>query len=160
MRLSSRYDVEAPMDRVFAELVNIDQWERAAMRRGADVTRTDRLTMTGMAEGMAEAMTWAAKFRYRGKDRNAVLRIDRLEAPVKLGLALTSSLVDAGLAFDLMELSLRRTRLTLTLDLRPKTLAARLYVQSLRLAKGRVDKAFQTRVSQFVLELEDRIRKR
>lgn len=158
MKLSTRYDVEAPIDQVFAELGNIDQWERGAMRRGADVTRTDGLTKAG--PGIAEGMTWAAKFRYRNKDRSAVVRIDRVTAPTKLDLTAISPPVDVALAIDLMELSLRRTRLTLTLELRPKTLTSKIYVQSLRLAKGRVDKSFQTRVSQVVLDLEDRIRKR
>ena len=158
MKLSSRYDVEAPMDQVFADLANIDQWERAAMRRGADVTRTDRLKSTGPE--VATGMTWSARFRYRGKDRQAEVHVGQVEAPSRLALTATSALVDVGVSIDLMELSLRRTRMTLALELRPKTLASKLYVQSLRLAKGRVDKTFQTRVSQFVLDLEDRIRKR
>lgn len=158
MKLSSRYDVEAPIGQVFAELVNIDHWERAAMRRGAEVTRTDRI-----APGSASAalgMTWAARFPFRGKERSAVLRIERLEPPARLDLMLTASLVDLATAIDLMELSPRRTRLVLSVELRPKTLASKIYVQSLRLAKGRVDRSFQTRISQFVLELEDRIRRR
>ena len=158
MKLSSRYDVEAPIAQVFAELVNIDQWERSAMRRGADITRTDGLNFAD--PGLATGMTWDARFRYRAKDRSAVVRIDRVDTPSKLDLTALSSLVDAGVSIDLMELSLRRTRLILGLELRPKTLGAKLYVQSLRLAKARVDRNFQTRVSQFVLELEDRIRKR
>ena len=158
MKLSSRYDVEAPITQVFAELVNIDQWERAAMRRGADITRTDTVKASG--PGVAVGMTWAARFRYRGKDRSAVVRIDRRDEPSKLDLTAISALVDAGVSIELMELSLRRTRLILGLDLRPKTLTSKLYVQSLRLAKARVDRTFQTRVSQMVLELEDRIKKR
>ena len=158
MKLSSRYDVEAPITQVFAELVNIDQWERAAMRRGADITRTDTVKASG--PGVAVGMTWAARFRYRGKDRSAVVRIDRRDEPSKLDLTAISALVDAGVTIDLMELSLRRTRLTLGLDLRPKTLTSKLYVQSLRLAKARVDRTFQTRVSQLVLALEDRIKTR
>lgn len=154
MKLASRYDVEAPIDRVFAELMNIDQWERGAMRRGADVTRTDTLKAPG------PGMTWVSNFRYRGKDRTATLRIARLEPPTKVELAVMSSLVDAGIVIDLVELSLRRTRCQVYLELRPKTLAAKLYVQSLKLAKGRVERNFQARTSQFVLELEDRIRRR
>ena len=158
MKLSSRYDVEAPVTQVFAELVNMDQWERAAMRRGADITRTDTVKASG--PGVAVGMTWAARFRYRGKDRSAVVRIDRRDEPSKLDLTALSALVDAGVTIELMELSLRRTRLILALDLRPKTLASKLYVQSLRLAKARVDRSFQARVSKLVLELEDRIKKR
>ena len=158
MKLSSRYDVEAPMAEVFAELVNMDHWERAAMRRGADVARMDQVKTTGT--DVAQGMTWLAKFRYRGKDRTAQIRIDRQDPPASLHLTATSALVDAVLLIDLMDLSLRRTRLTLGLELRPKTLASKIYVQSLRLAKARVERSFQTRISQFVVDLESRIRKR
>ena len=105
-------------------------------------------------------MTWAARFRYRGKDRSAVVRIDRRDEPSKLDLSAISAVADAEVTIELTELSLRRTRLILGLDLRPKTLTSKLYVQSLRLAKARVDRTFQTRVSQLVLALEDRIKTR
>ena len=154
MKLKSRYDVEAPIDAVCAELVNFDQWERAAMRRGADVGRTDKLPAPG------PGMTWFARFRYRGRDREATLRIDRLETPTDIAFAVLSPLADAGIFIEMLELSTRRTRLSMGIDIRPKTLAAKLYVQSLRLAKARVERKFQGRVSQFVLELEDRIRRR
>ncbi len=154
MKLASRYDVETPIDRVFQELVNIDQWERAAMRRGADVTRTDRLTAPG------PGMTWVSKFRYHGKDRTATLRIDRLDAPSRLDLAAMSAMADARIVIDLVELSVKRTRLQIQVEVKPKTLAAKFYVQSLKLARTRVERKFQSRVSHFVLELEDRIRRR
>jgi uncharacterized protein YndB with AHSA1/START domain len=153
MKLASRHDVEAPIGQVFAELTNFDQWERAAMRRGADVTRTDTLKAPG------PGMTWLSKFRHHSRDRTATLRIDRMETPSRIEMTAMSSLVDADITFELVELSVRRTRLHLSLEMRPKTLASKLYVQSLKLAKGRVERNFQGRVAQFVLELEDRIRR-
>lgn len=153
MKLASRHDVEAPIDEVFAELVNFDQWERAAMRRGADVTRTDTLKAPGAG------MTWLSKFRYRGKDRAVTLRIDRISVPSRIEVTMMSSLIDAGLTIDLVELSVRRTRLQTGLEVKPKTLAAKLYVQSLKLAKARVERNYQRRLSQFVLDLQDRVRR-
>lgn len=154
MKLATRYDIEAPIERVFAELLNIDHWERSAMRRGADVARTDTLAQPG------PGMTWVTKFRYRNRDRSATLRIDTLEAPTKLELSAVSALVDLTIAFDLLALSVRRTRLHLAVEMKPKTLASKLYLQSLRLAKSRVDREFQARVGKFVLEIEDRITRR
>ncbi|MBC7477273.1 MAG: SRPBCC family protein, partial [Pseudorhodobacter sp.] len=37
MKLVAKYDLEVPAAFVFAQLVDFDGWERAAMRRGADV---------------------------------------------------------------------------------------------------------------------------
>jgi hypothetical protein len=154
MKLATRYDIEAPIERVFAELLNIDHWERSAMRRGMDVARTDTLAQPG------PGMTWVTKFRYRNRDRSATLRIDRMEPPTRLDLSAVSALVDLTIGFELLALSVRRTRLHLAVEMKPKTLASKLYLKTLRLARSRVDREFQTRVGKFVLEIEDRITRR
>jgi hypothetical protein len=153
MKLNAHYDVEFPIAQVYAELADFDAWERAAMRRGAEISRTDTMTRPG------PGATWLARFRYRSKDRSAVVRVDKLEAPTKLAFAVQSTLTDAGVLLDLLELSPKRTRLEVGVELKPKTLAAKLYVQSLKLAKSRVDRKFAARVGHFVLDLEDRIRR-
>jgi hypothetical protein len=41
MKLTTREDIEAPMDFVYRALSDTDHWERAALRRGASVARQD-----------------------------------------------------------------------------------------------------------------------
>ncbi len=53
----------------------------------------------------------------------------------------------------MIALSPSKTRLKLSVDLRPQTLSARLLVQSLKLAKGNLDKKFDARVA----ELSDNV---
>ena len=43
MRITARQDVEAPIAEVFAQATDHVGFERQALRRGADVRRTDRL---------------------------------------------------------------------------------------------------------------------
>ncbi|MEO1026387.1 MAG: SRPBCC family protein, partial [Pseudomonadota bacterium] len=50
---------------------------------------------------------------------------------------------------DLVALSKARTRMLVSLDLKPTTLSSRLMVQSLRLAKGSLNRRFKARVAQF-----------
>ena len=152
MKLAAKYDIEAPVDFVYAQLTDFDGWERAAMRRGADVSRTDTLAKPG------PGMTWATQFHYRAKDRKATIRIDAMTPQSQMSLTAMSALVDAGLEVDLLNLGARRTRVDVRLDVRPKTLAARIYVQSLRLARTRVDRSFAQRIAQFATEIEDRFR--
>ena len=154
MKLAAKYDIEAPVDFVYAQLVDFDGWERAAMRRGADVSRTDNLREAG------PGMTWATQFHYRAKDRKVTLRIDALTHQSQLALTVMSALVDGVLEVDLLNLGARRTRVDVQLDVKPKTLAARIYVQSLRLARSRVDRSFAQRVARFAAEIEDRHRNR
>ena len=41
MKFSTREDIEAPVDHVFAEVSDFAGFERRALRHGADITRLD-----------------------------------------------------------------------------------------------------------------------
>lgn len=153
MKLTSRQDIEAPVAFVFAALKDFDAWERAALRRGADVTRTDKL------REIMPGLSWLVKFAYRGKERRLALRLTHLEQPTLMGFSGTGTSLDGLAGIDLMELAARRTRLIVTVDLRPKTIGARVILQSLRLAKARLNRRFADRVGQLCSEIETRYRK-
>jgi len=152
MKLVAKYDLEVPAAFVFGQLVDFDGWERAAMRRGADVVRSDRLTKIG------PGACWDANFRYRGKARDVTVRLDSIAPTTALGLTGISKLADGIMGLDILTLGAARTRLEVRLEVKPKTLAARIYVQSLRLARSRVERSFAQRVAQFTAEIEDRYR--
>ncbi len=61
-------------------LSDFDAWERGAMRRGAEVERTDALARPG------PGMAWAATFPYRGKRREIEVRLDDVVAPGSAGV--------------------------------------------------------------------------
>lgn len=153
MKLTSRQDIEAPVAFVFEALRDFDAWERAALRRGADVARTDRL------REVMPGLSWLVKFAYRGKERKLALRLTQLEQPTLLGFSGTGSSLDGLAGIDLMALASRRTRVSVTLDVRPKTIGARVILQSLRLAKARINRRFADRVGQYCSEIETRYRK-
>lgn len=154
MKFNTRQDIEAPLAQVWATITDFDAWERAAMRRGADVARTDSL------RSVAAGMNWTAKFRYRGKDRALTIALTRLEVPHKLGFKAGSQAVEADIQIELMEMAARRTRMHLSTELHPHTLGARLFLQSLRLARARVERKFQTRIASLAREIETRARQR
>jgi hypothetical protein len=45
------------------------------------------------------------------------------------------------------------------LDVKPKTFAARLYMQTLRLSRKKVEATYSQRVAQLAVEMEDRYRR-
>ncbi|MFM2391763.1 MAG: hypothetical protein RLZZ437_3318 [Pseudomonadota bacterium] len=152
MKIASRHDIEAPPDFVFQTLTDFDSWERSAMRRGADVTRTDKLTALG------PGLSWLVRFRFRGKDRKLSVKLTGLDAPTRLSFALSGGLFDATNIVDLMELGATRTRMVVVSEAKPKTLAARLILQSLRLARNRVQRRVDKRIGMIGTEIEERYR--
>lgn len=152
MKLVTREDIEAPLDQVFAAFADTETWERAALRRGAEVTRVDRLAAFG------PGMAWAVAFDHRGKPRRVTVKLTEAAAPNALGFAFSAPSVEGTVGLDFVELGPRRTRVAITTEIKPRTLAARLVMQSLKLARGKVDQKYATRLAQICAEIEDRFR--
>lgn len=152
MKFSTKEDIEAPLEHVHAALADFDFWERAAMRRGADVTRTDKMTTPGPGMG------WHVEFTYRGKLRKIDITLTELIENHKISLDGLSKPAEGRLSIELSEMGPRRTRLGIGLEIKPRTLAARLFLQSLKLAKANVTRRFELRVAQLAADIEDRYR--
>lgn len=152
MKFSTRDDIEAPISQVFAILSDFDLWERGAMRRGAEVSRTDTLTRVG------PGMSWLVRFRYRGKQRVLNIALTAIESPARLAFSGDSVPINGNMVIELLELSPRRTRMNVATEIKPKTLGARLVLQSLKLAKAKMDRRFAARVAQFSKDIEARIK--
>ncbi len=152
MKFSTREDIEAPLDVVFAALSDFEAWERGAMRRGAEVIRTDRLTEPGPGMG------WHVEFIYRGKLRKLDIALAEILPGQRVVLDGQGAPAEGRLELDLVEMGPRRTRVTVGFEIKPRTLAARLFLQSLKLAKSKVNRRFELRVARMAAEIEDRYR--
>ena len=150
MKLSGRTDIGAPVAFVFAALSDFESWERSAMRRGADVNRTDKLRVPGVG------MTWQARFAWRGRERQLQVRLKKLEPQTAMALDFDGPSVEGTLNIELVELAAKRTRLLMQVEAKPRTLAARLFVQSMRLAKGRVQRRYDARLTSIARDIEAR----
>jgi carbon monoxide dehydrogenase subunit G len=150
MKLSGRTDIGAPVAFVYAALSDFEGWERSAMRRGADVNRTDKLRVPGVG------MTWQARFAWRGRERQLQVRLTKLEPQNGLTLDFDGPSVEGTLNIELVELAAKRTRMLMQVEAKPRTLAARLFVQSLRLAKGRVQRRYDARLTSIARDIEAR----
>ncbi|WP_296763259.1 SRPBCC family protein [Sediminimonas sp.] len=150
MKFSGKADVDAPIDKVFAVLTDFELIERAAMRRGVEVQRTDTLRAPGAGVG------WHVKFTMRGKPRETDIAITGFDAPNEIVLSAELQGMEAVTRVELVALSRSQTRLGVVTDLTPTTLAARLMVQSLRMARGKLDKRFKARVADYARDLGER----
>ncbi len=152
MKLSTREDIEAPIDFVFARVTDFAAFEKLALRQGAQVSRRD----TGPA---TTGSTWDVAFHFRGRERRVVATLVQIDAPQVMVLEGTLDGLTAVTQFDLVALSPARTRLLVSFDLRAGSLTARVFLQSLKLAKVKLAKRFKARVLDFAEDIEDRFQR-
>ena len=150
MQFSSNEDIEAPISSVFAMLSEFEAYERSAIRRGIEVRRVDETAPDSVG------LTWDARFSLRGKPRDVRLKLADFEPPNNMRIEADSQGLDGLLTLELLALSSSRTRMSVVLNLAPKTLSARLLVQSLKLAKSNLTKRFKQKVADFAKNVEDR----
>ena len=151
MRFSSKTDIEASISATFAQFSDFDFFERFAMRSGADIRRVDDLHAPG------PGMMWDVKLDYKGKARKMVVELIDFDPPNSLVFAAAANALEAAILVELAPLSAQRTRASVTLDISPRTLPARLAIQSARLTKGALNKKFSKRLNQFGRALQERI---
>lgn len=151
MEFTAKVDIEAPLDKIFAEISDIEKLERRAMRRGVQVTRMDENQI------MRDGAAWRARIPFRGKGRDVDVRLVRFNAPEEMVFESTVGGLEAQTRIDCVALSRSRTRLRVHSVLMPRTLSARLLVQSLKLGRGRIDRGIDKALARFGAELQDRL---
>lgn len=150
MKFTAKEDIDAPIDAVFAMLTDFDAMERAAMRRGIDVQRK------APTAAAVVGLSWKLGFSFRGKPREARLTLSGLEAPNMMRFDSVSGGIEAAGSVELVALSQTRTRMATAVELEAQSLAGRLLLQSLKLAKTNLNKRFKLRMATFAKEIEDR----
>lgn len=150
MKFSKRHDIDAPIEFVFERATDFGGFERQALRRGIQVERL------GDAATEDVGMKWDAAFTFRGKKRKMVAELTDLDPPHFMMIQSNSTGIKADFDVEFLPLSPTRTRIKIGLEMLPKTLPARLMVQSLKFAKSSLDQRFAKGVDRFCKDLEER----
>lgn len=149
MHFTSKEDIAAPIEHVFAAVSDFPAFERAALRHGAEI----RCNREPMRPGVG--LRWHARFPWRGKRREVDTEVAAFDPPDGLAVTARSTSFTGQVSVDLVALSPGRTRMTVDLVVKPQTLAARLLVQSLKLARANLVRKFKARVERFARHIED-----
>jgi hypothetical protein len=99
---------------------------------------------------------WRIRLQFRGRIRNVLLRLDEVTQDEKIGYSFEGQALHGSIDLETKALSARRSRLRVSVDAKPKTLAARLFLNSLRLARRKVEERMETRVGQLGARIEER----
>lgn len=148
MKFSAREDIDAPIENVYVAVTDFESFERKMLRRGVEITRDDSVPLHEVGS------KWTARFDWRGRRYDMDGELVVLEPGEGFSIASRSNGIDCLAVVDLMALSQTRTRMFVSIDLKPSTLSARLLLQSLRIAKGSLSTRFKARVSEFAKGLQ------
>lgn len=154
MKFSTKEDVEAPIEYVFGQVTDFDAFERMILRRGADLQRIDSLSEPGVG------MSWKARLDVRGKPRDITAQITRYDPSSDLCIKGESDGFEIDGEVELVALSPGRTRMRVSFELVPRTLSARLLVQSAKLARRNLTERYKDRVARYALDMENRFKSR
>ncbi len=150
MKFTTKEDIEAPIEYVFDQITDFQTFERSALRRGAEVERLDDLNAPG------PGMAWAARFQWRGRARELEFELTTYDRPDQMVITSLSHSMGGHMAIGLIALSRKRTRMHFETELKPKNLTSRIFIQSLKLARGRLMKKLQKGAEDYAKELENR----
>jgi len=142
MRFSTRCDVDVPSERLFDAVADFDRIERMLVRRGARVQRVDPASGSPMA--------WIIGFDWRGRARETALAVTRFDRPEGVEMRGQAEALDMAVEASVVALSRQRSRLLLIAHVRPRTMKARLLLQTAKLTKSRLDRNFADRVREYV----------
>ena len=124
-----------------------EAWARDA---GLDVAR--------IGTGPLQHLSWLVSGRIRGRERDIALSVPEVAAPVRMHVVTQINHIAAHSDIQFIELSRRRCRMTVTVGLVPKSIAARLIVHSLRLSRPRLTRRLNRGLGQFARIIAKRAR--
>ncbi|MBD3786977.1 MAG: SRPBCC family protein [Sphingomonadales bacterium] len=150
MKFSSREDIAAPAEFVFDQLADFSAFEEMAVARGVEIRRKDSRTSPG------RGLKWEIAFSFRGKARKIDAEVTRYDRPDRLEYQGQSPSFELVMEVSLVALTRARTRMQMGLEVKPRTLGARLMVQSAKLGRSKLDARFAKRIAGFARLIEAR----
>lgn len=142
MKLTAKTDLDVPVGFVFDALADQGSWVAMARARGAEIEPATDRPAAGIGAG------WDLRFRYRGKMRKVQVWLEDLQTDQLLAYAFASQAFEGSALIEVTALSARRSRLRVGLTVKPGTLAARLFLNTLRLARRKVQARYDKRLGQ------------
>jgi len=149
MKFETIEEVDAPQDFTFARFTDFLRYENLARNYGADLRRVG-----GFAE-VSEGATWRGSIPIKGRTRGVEAVVSRYSPCdyTRIDTDVGGMKVVFEMRFE--ELPGEKTKLVAVTELQAKTLAARLIIQSAKLARKRVQAKITSKIVALANEYED-----
>lgn len=150
MQISTSEILTGYIEDVFDALSDFSAAERAALARGLDVKRLDAMEKPGAG------VQWQIDFFARGRDRRAEIEVVKFTRPTVLQYQgnVGGLLFETSVACRVADSN--ATEVTVTTKLRARSMSARVFVQSMKLARRKVVKKYRQSVRRLLQDVEIR----
>lgn len=143
MQFSAQHEINAPIEAAFDILTDFGAIEAGARLRRVDLNRLDKLTQHGAG------MSWDIGFRFRGKRRELIVDLTEFDRPDRLQFSGVSTAFSVEVVVELTAIDAARCKMKTALEVTPRSLGARLMIQSAKLGKSSLNRKFDKRTGQF-----------
>ncbi|WP_045387412.1 SRPBCC family protein [Falsirhodobacter sp. alg1] len=150
MKFTSKGDMIAPPSFVFAKMSDFEGWEAAVRKRNTTVTRSPGPIDVGTV--------WDTRFRLRGRVRDMKVTLVDVQPERQIHLTIADPSLNVDILLDLVALAGDKSRLVTTIELQPRNLTARLLIQSLRLARAKIQGQLDQRIHRFAADTTEQYR--
>ncbi len=137
MKFKVSEDVDAPIGLVWEQFTDFSGFENEARGRGVELTRTGNWAET------REGVEWRGAATVRGKRRTITAKVVRLVTEDICAIDSRIGGMDCNYEMSFVALSPEVTRVSMELNLSANTLTARLFLQTMKLARGRISQRLQ-----------------
>jgi hypothetical protein len=146
MKFSTREDIGRPADEVFAAVSDFTFFEDLLRQRGVTV---ERIEDCGPAVGTA----WKAKAVVRGRHLTILSQVVTFRAQDGIAISSTASGLETLTEVEITPLTSKKSRLAVAVDIRPTSFKGRLFLQPLKLAKGKLSDRFRSGIARFAKDV-------
>ena len=147
MKFVATEDIAAPAEAVWSQISDFERFEERAQGSGAGLVRTP----PGPA---GRGTVWRGEAEVMGRRRRVAITLAEVDAPRRLAGAAEAEGVKVDFVVGIQDLGPELTRLTVTTEARACSLAARLLLQSAKLARGQMARRYEGRVADFAASIE------
>ncbi|MCZ0964432.1 hypothetical protein [Paracoccus benzoatiresistens] len=147
MKFSTRIDTDIPASDLFHIAGDFSRSERALAARGVLVRRIDPAQEPGTGLG------WEIDFNWRGQRRMVRLDVTRFDHPSHITLDGHSDQFELSINMTVLALSRVKSRLLFETEVRPRSMRARLLLQTAKLGKSQLDRKYDQRITDFLTHL-------
>ncbi len=148
MKISTRQEVDRPAAEVFAALSDYAYFEEILRARGVEIARV----RDGDADGLGTA--WEAGTTIRGHAISVRTEVTEFARNERIVSETRGGGLEATAEFAVESTGPGRSRLRIGIEVRPVSLAGRMLLQPLKLAKATISERLDRRVAEFARMVE------